>query len=203
MSNPKAPLVSAQNMHLPTAVSAESQVSIQDIEALMMAHYASVRRLALSILNDAAEADDAAQETFLAASRAADDFRGQASPKTWLTAIAVNVCRGRLRKLGIRRRLQSVLESLHLATGSEASPERAALQGDADRRIWQAVDSLDEKHRLVVILRYVHDLNADEIAAALRTSQGTVYSRLHYARQRLRDLLDNPASPGDNFDGTP
>jgi len=175
----------------------------QDIESVVAAYHASIRRLAFSILDDRAEADDAAQETFIAASRAGEGFRGEANLKTWLTAIAVNICRGRLRKRKVRQRLQSVLQRLHLDGGGDPTPEVAALRNEADLRIWQAVDKLDESHRLVIILRYVHELSAEEIAAVLRTSAGTVYSRLHYARQKLKARLDNPTSHVEAIDGTP
>ena len=202
MSNHEAPLPT------PTALSSQpvSQpcyTPIQDIESLVLACYPYIRRLAYSILDDLHEADDAAQETFIAASRASESYRGQASPKTWLASIAVNICRGRLRKRRIRQKLQSVLEGLHLVTAYELGPEKATLQNEADLYVWQAVDSLDEKHRLAVILRYVHDLTTSEIAAVLGTSEGTVYSRLHYARQRLKVLLDSPTSHAEVSDGTP
>jgi len=168
----------------------------QAFESLVREHYAYIRRLALTILDDGsaeatAEADDAAQETFITAHRALAGFRGRASLKTWLTAIAVNACRARLRKRKLRRVLQSTLRGLHLAR-QVASPEEAAAQNEAHRYLWQAVDSLDEKHRLPVILRYVHEMTVPEIAASLRTNEGTIHSRLHYARKALLDRL----SPG-------
>jgi RNA polymerase sigma-70 factor (ECF subfamily) len=54
------------------------------------------------------------------------------------------------------------------------------------------VDSLGDKHRLPIILRYVHELSTPEIAAILGLSEGTVHSRLHYARQRLQASLSRP-----------
>jgi RNA polymerase sigma-70 factor (ECF subfamily) len=176
--------------------------TIQDIESLVLDYYPYVRRLAFSILDDFHEADDAAQETFLVVCRLGDSFRGQAQPKTWLTTIAVNVCRGRLRKRKLRQKLQSVLEGLHLVGVHAATPEKAILQNEANRRIWQAVETLEDNHRLTVILHYVHELKAPEIAAVMGTSEGTVYSRLHYARQRLKLLLDSPTSRAEVTDGT-
>lgn len=163
-----------------------------EIEELMQAYYAYIHRLARSILNDAAEADDAAQETFIAASRSLDGFRRQASPRTWLTSIAVNQCRGRLRKRKVRQGLLNTLYSLHLLRPPVVNPEGQAVQSEADRRLWQAVDQLDEKHRLPVVLRYVHELSVPEIAAALDLNEGTVHSRLHYARKSLQAALGAP-----------
>jgi RNA polymerase sigma-70 factor, ECF subfamily len=178
-------------------------VAMQDIETLVAAHYPTIRRLAASILDDPHEADDAAQDTFIAACRAMESYRGEANIKTWLTSIAVNVCRGRLRKRKMRQALQSTLEALHLASTSHPTPEKVALQNEADGQIWQAVDDLDEKHRLVVILRYVHELPVPEIARILDTSAGTVYSRLHYARHALQTRLGNPNPQAEISDESP
>jgi RNA polymerase sigma-70 factor (ECF subfamily) len=160
---------------------------------MVLEYYAYIHRLALTILDDGspeafAEADDAAQETFITAHRALAGFRGRASLKTWLTAIAVNTCRARLRKRRLRQTLQSTLRALHLAQQG-ASPEEAAAQNETRRHLWQAVDTLDEKHRLPVILRYVHELTVPEIAVSLGTNEGTIHSRLHYARKTLLDRL--------------
>jgi len=171
-----------------TVVQEETPVEIE-IERLMQAYYPYIRRLALSILDDESEADDAAQETFIAACRSLESFRGEASPRTWLTRIAINSCRGRLRKRKVLQTLQSTLQNLHLLRTAPVSPEENALQNESDRRLWQAVDQLDEKHRLALILRYVHELTVPEIAAALDTNAGTVHSRLHYARKWLHAEL--------------
>jgi len=161
-----------------------------NIEHLVREHYTYIRRLALSILDDPDEAEDAAQEAFIAANRSLDKFRGDSRPRTWLTAITVNACRGRLRKRKARQGLQNVLQALHLAQSQPASPEEAAIQQDVQRSLRQAVAALDDRHRLPILLRYVHGLSVPEIAASLHTNPGTIYSRLHYARRMLIAHLD-------------
>jgi RNA polymerase sigma-70 factor (ECF subfamily) len=168
-----------------------------DIETLVQAHYDYIRRLAQTILDDgvsgtahaAAEADEAAQDTFIAAHRALSGFRGDANVKTWLTRIAINQCRTRLRKRKSRRRLQKALESTRGIDAGPTGPEASALRAETNRRLWRAVDSLGEKHRIPVILRYVHELTIPEIAASLGLPEGTVHSRLHHAHRRLHALL--------------
>jgi RNA polymerase sigma-70 factor (ECF subfamily) len=160
-----------------------------NIEHLVGEYYPYIRRLALSILDDLHEAEDAAQECFVAAHRSLIGFRNEADPKTWLTTIAVNVCRGRLRKRKVRQTLTATLQSLHLIRHSLPTPEQAAIQNEVDQSIWKAVDALDDKHRIPVILRYVHDLNVPDIARILHLRQGTVHSRLHYARRKLHSQL--------------
>lgn len=164
------------------------------IEALVREYYGYVLRLCLSLLDDATEADDAAQETFISAARNLPGYRGDAEPKTWLYAIAVNTCRGRLRKRRARQRLENSLRAVYFLFQRSADPEQAIIQDEANWQVWRAVDDLGEKHRLPVILHYVHELSASEIAAVLGLSEGTVHSRLHYARQYLHARLSQPGS---------
>ena len=187
-----------------SSTSSQAYTGIQfDIESLVIAYYPYVRRLTYSILDNPYEADDAAKDTFIAASRSLDSYRGEAEPKTWLTAIAINACRGRLRRHKARQALQTVLEAMHLLSACEPNPEQFALQNEADRLVWQAVNTLDEKHSLVVILRYAHEMPVADIATALGISQGTVHSRLHNARQKLLVLLGSPDLPLEVSDGAP
>jgi len=177
-------------------------LDVQDLEAqaagLVREQAAYVRRLALSILNDPAEADDAAQETLIAACRGLAGFRGQAAVRTWVTRITLNVCRSRLRRRRVRQALQDTLQALHLLSGSRLEPEEMAIQNEADRQLWRVIDALDEKHRLPVILRYVQELSVPEIAGILGVNEGTVHSRLHYARQKLQAQLGPQPGPLKN-----
>jgi RNA polymerase sigma-70 factor (ECF subfamily) len=159
------------------------------IEHLVRDYYPYIRRLALSILDDSHEADDAAQDTFIAANHALSGFRAEAHIKTWLSAIAINVCRGRLRKRKVRLALQKSLNTLHILSNTPISIESITAGREADRQLWQAVDGLDDKHRFPVLLRYVHQMSIPEIAEVLKLNEGTVYSRLHYARFKLQARL--------------
>jgi RNA polymerase sigma-70 factor (ECF subfamily) len=159
------------------------------VEWLVNTHQAALFRLALSILDDPAEADEAVQETFVAALRRLDTYRGQAALATWLYAIAVNVCRSRWRKGRAWQRLRGVLQAARWGAAPPAAPEAAASQRETQAAVWSAVQRLGEKHRLPVILRYYHDLPTAEIAAILGISEGTVHSRLATARDRLRPAL--------------
>lgn len=172
---------------------------LPDMDDLVHAYYPAVVRLAISILDDGSsvdvldEAEDAAQETFISAAKAMSAYRGSASLKTWLFAIAINACRSRLRRRKARRAMAKTLGALQRALGSQDAPEGAAVRSERDRQLWQAVDRLDEKHRLVVLLRYVQELPAAEIAQVLEITEGTVHSRLHYARRQLAIWLRRDA----------
>lgn len=154
------------------------------IDMLVQEHRAYIHRLCLSILNDSDEAEDITQETFVAALTGINQFRGEAHIRTWLSAIAINLCRDTLRRRKSRQTLHTVLQGLHLLNPSP-QPEETYLQNETHTQLWDAVNALDEKHRLPVILHYAHNLPTPEIAQILGLSEGTVYSRLHYARKQL------------------
>jgi RNA polymerase sigma-70 factor (ECF subfamily) len=157
------------------------------IERMVQTHQQDVYRLALSILDDHDEADDVTQEVFISALHGLDSFRANSSFKTWLFSITINVCRSRLRRGKSRTRLSQVLQSFFRS--EQDQPESEAIQNEADRKLWQAIHTLDEKHRIPIILRYYHDLPVNEIAEMLGIPVGTVHSRLNHARERLRGWL--------------
>jgi RNA polymerase sigma-70 factor (ECF subfamily) len=159
------------------------------VESFYREYQPLVYRLAVSFLQDAAEAEDVTQETFIIALDNLAAFRGDAALSTWLYGIALNLCRRRLRK---RRGLARVVERLKnalLQPEPLPSVEAAFLTNDRDRALWHAIQALNEKHRLPVILFYYHDLPVAEIAQVLDLPKGTVVSRLHTARERLRLAL--------------
>ena len=162
------------------------------IEQLVSAYRPAVFRLALSILDDAADADEAAQDTFVAALGALNRYRGEAAFTTWLYAIAVNVCRGRLRQRRSRQRLLGLLQRwLRHEPPAAPPPEAAVSQGQAHAALAAAVQALPEPQRLVVVLRYYHDLRLAEIAKILNVTERTVHNRLHAAHQALRGKLND------------
>jgi RNA polymerase sigma-70 factor (ECF subfamily) len=151
-------------------------------------------RLALTILRDPADADDAVQSAFIAAARALPTFEGRAEPRTWLYRITVNACISLLRKRRARQALDRALAApLALLSGRERPVESQAEQHSQDRQLWEAVAALDEAHRLPVLLFYAHDLTAAQIAEVLEIPPGTVHSRLHKARRLLLARLNPPA----------
>ncbi len=161
------------------------------VQDLVESHQPAVYRLALSILDDPAEADEATQDTFVTALSALHTFRGEASFPTWLARIAINLCRNRLRRRQARERLMRALQSLFRLTGAGPTrPEEIVLQHESCSAVRNAVSRLGEKHRLPILLHYYHGYSVSEIAQVLRISEGTVLSRLHTARERLRLLLD-------------
>jgi len=174
------------------------------IEALVQRYQNYVYRLCYLVMRNEQDAEDMTQETFIRACRALPRFeiREGVSFEAWLYRIAVNCCRSRMRRkwyqvvpwqrLGFGERI---------AANAEDRPERVVLRDEQRGQVLKAIDKLGEKHRLVIILRYYADLSNEEIAQVLNIPSGTVRSRLHTARWRLRELLtaaglveDDPAT---------
>ena len=161
------------------------------IESLVHAYSSSVHRLALSVLDDPAEADKAAQDALMIAVNRLHSYRGEASFTTWLFAITLNVCRGRLRKHRARERLAQVLHVLFRVNDETPDHvERQVIDRENDAAVWQAIKALKDKEREVVVLRYYHQLRQADIAQVLGVSDRTVRTRLSSAHETLRALLN-------------
>ena len=151
--------------------------------------------LAFRLLGDHHAADDAVQEAFLRALRSVGRFRGDASMATWLYAITSNVCLDECR----RRRRRPVLVRESDDVGREAVTDDFA-QASVDRAgLAAALAGLPASQRNAVMLVEVLGLDYAEAGARLGVSRGTIGSRLHRAKQAIRQVLDasgEPASSG-------
>lgn len=160
------------------------------IEMLVRQHETGVFRLAFSITNDPADAREITQETFITALKSLRSYREKGSLKAWLYTITVNLSRSRLRKRKRLERLRTTLAAIiRMESQDHDQPEEAAIQNEKEAAVWSELNKLDERHRVVVILRYFQDLSVTEIAEVLSIREGTVHSRLHNARERLKNAL--------------
>src|SRR5512145_1581756 len=162
-------------------------------QKLVQSYHAEIFRLALSILDEPAEAEDATQDAFIAALDALDSYRGDSTLKTWLFSITVNVCRRRWRQRKAKERLLQVLKTVLPTLGTRSiQPETALMMKENQAELWQAVSQLGEKYQFPLILFYEHEMPVTEIAQVLDIPVGTVLSRLHTARGRLAARLRQP-----------
>ena len=163
------------------------------IGALIRRYQNYVYRLCYLVMRNEQDAEDMTQETFVRAFQALPryEIREGISFEAWLYRIAVNRCRSRM-----RRKWYQVLPwpspAPQITTDLEAQPDRLVMQDERRGEILTAINRLGDKHRLVVILRYYAGFSNEEIAQALQIPSGTVRSRLHTARQRLKGLLAEP-----------
>lgn len=161
------------------------------IARLVETYQHGVFRLALSVLNDPGEANEAAQETFLAALKGLHSYRENATFKAWLYKIALNISRSRLRKKKALEQLQGTLTAIfRIQAQHPSSIEEEIINNEEEAILWKALERLGENHRIPILLRYYHDLSITEIAKILNIKEGTVHSRLSIARERLRSALD-------------
>ena len=163
-------------------------------EPLVERYRQRVYRLAFQLLRDREEAWDCAQEAFVRAFHSLSSFRGQSAFYTWLFRITVNIATDRQRARGAQARAfgaerVSEEEWKRTMADSGARPDQAAVQSEQRERIRRALDSLPPKARTIIMLGDVEGLSYREIADALGCPIGTVMSRLHNARKRLKALL--------------
>ena len=117
-------------------------------------------------------------------------YKEKAPLKVWIYTIALNTSRSYLRKRNTLEKLRSALTAISRINGqAQPSLEDKVVQNEQDSLLANALEKLDEKHRMVILLRYFQELSVAEIAEILSIHEGTVHSRLHTAREKLRDLL--------------
>ena len=160
--------------------------------ALVECYQRQVYNLCLRLLASAEAAEDATQEAFIAAYRRIDSFRG-GSFRAWLLRIAANASYDELRRQ--RRRPAASLEAA-MATGGAAEapspaagPEDEALRLELGAHLQEGLATLPPDQRLAVILRDVQGLSYEEVAEVMRSSVGTVKSRIARGRTRMREYL--------------
>jgi RNA polymerase sigma-70 factor (ECF subfamily) len=166
---------------------------------LITRYSADIYAVLFRITENAEEAADLTQETFLSALKAIRTFRGESELKTWLFRIAVNHSRNRFRWWKRRKKDSTVSLDApigdsdstvsELIVGSEASAEDTVLRHEREAAIRRALLELPEIYREAIVLCDIEGLTYEEIAAALEINIGTVKSRIARGRDELRKRL--------------
>jgi len=153
--------------------------------------------LLLSLLGNAADAEDAAQETVIKVYRNLHLFRGDSQFRTWVLSIARNEGLGRLRKVASRRE-DSLDEKMDgqegdftpaILTSWREIPAEALERKELSELLRKGIDELPEIYRNIILLRDIEELDVRETAAVLRITEGAVKVRLHRARAMLQRNL--------------
>ena len=145
-------------------------------------------RVALMIVHNRGDAEDAVQDAFVKAYYALPRFRAGAPFRPWILRIVVNEARNRSRSA--RRREGLTLRVAATETGGASpSPEATALAREDAESLAAALERLPERDRLVVTYRYLFEMSEAETAVVLDVRPGTVKSRLSRALLRLRTEL--------------
>jgi len=156
-------------------------------EVLMRRHGRPLYTLALRILARPSDAEDAVQEAFISAWRRLPGFRAESSFLTWMYRIvtnrALNIARTRRPTVGLDEVPDRVLE------GTADNPERRAEGSAALKALREAMTTLTEEQRACWVLREMHGLSYDEIAAAVGIGSSAVRGRIFRARQTLAEAM--------------
>jgi len=180
-----------------------SRVAKTDFDSLYRTHYGEVQRFLFRLVQDTSLAEELTQETFLKAYQAWAGFRGEAPERIWLLRVARSVCLDYLRSPRSRAGRATSLhhaeaegwepraESAAIA-GKEPPPslEQAARQAEMTRCVQQFVLSLPETIRTPLILHDMEGLTNAQIAQVLGCSLEAAKMRLHRARARLREMVE-------------
>lgn len=157
------------------------------IRQMIDEHQTALLRLCYLYLHDVQLAEDAVQETFIKAMRTLEEFRGEATMKTWLTRIAMRTCCDMRRTFWFRRVDRRITP--------EILPEPVQETAEDESALTIAVMNLPKKAREVILLYYYQDMNVSEIAQTLGVTQPTVSYRLRRAREKLRKELEGREEP--------
>jgi RNA polymerase sigma-70 factor (ECF subfamily) len=162
-------------------------------EVLVRRHERRVFGLVFRMLGNRQEAEDVAQEAFLALHRHGHRFRGEARFSTFVYRVAANAALNRRRSIGRRRSREEALSYRqdagdHLPSAPR-DPEDAASGGEIQLQVQEALLGLPRDLRMAVVLYDIEGQSYGEIAQALQIPEGTVKSRIHRARIALRDRL--------------
>ena len=178
-------------------------------DALFNTYRDYVYGLTYALLGDRQDAEDVTQEVFLQVYRALPTYRPErGSLRTWIGAVAVNASRRYRRnsphnfflRLFKRGTGDDSSDGFSVVDGHDpvdvslwALPEDRVLQGEVRQAVKDVLTNLRPEHRTVLVLHYYLDMPCEEIARVLDCPEGTVHSRLHYARRLVRKRLENHA----------
>jgi len=147
------------------------------------------------VLRDEELARDAVQDAFIKAHAALDGFEGRSGFYTWLYRMVFNRCIDlkrrdkRDREVEYEERRTEEPDAAPSTTARLESPVASLERGELRERLGRAIEQLPDAARTTFLLREVDGLSYAEIAEALEIPKGTVMSRLHHARKRLREIL--------------
>ena len=184
-------------MEIPnSAVNEEARRRAEDdaLVALVDQYASALYRVAYSVLRDAADAEDAVQETFLRVLRHRDTLGEVRDHRVWLIRIVWNIVLDRKRRAKTRPETDDVAELARVLPSTGLSAEEAAAAAQHHAHVLGCVNQLPEKERDVLMLSAFEELTSVEIATVLGITESSVRSRLFRARNLMAGLLNHDRS---------
>lgn len=163
------------------------QGRLEAFDAIVLETRDRIYAMLLRAVRDPGAAEDLAQETFVKAYRSLPALRDPASCERWLYQIAINLVRDHGRRRSLEQR--AIAEMGREAAHEEAPAEPVEQDTRLRRSILAAVGELPEHHREVFVMREIQGMSHEAIAKSLRIPEGTVWSRLSFARRALQGKL--------------
>ncbi|HZZ38683.1 MAG TPA: sigma-70 family RNA polymerase sigma factor [Acidobacteriaceae bacterium] len=173
----------------------QAVLELADFDEVVRVYRPRILRFLLASMADSDAAETITQECFLKAWVARHQFRGDSSLSTWLTRIAVNLMRDHLRSRSLRFWQKTRGAALDVVDISDwlpdgrSTPESLAVAQRQVAEVWKAVQKLSAHQRTVFALRFVEEMELDEIAAALDMNLSTVKSHLYRALALIRERM--------------
>lgn len=160
-------------------------------------HGDKVFSLVYRMIGNRAEAEDLAQEVFVTVFKTVDGFRGESKFSTWLLRIAANHCKNRIKYLSRRPTDGAAFDEAAEEHAGRALSVQAHIEApdvlleaaEMERMMQAAIATLEEDHRLLIVLRDVEELSYEEIGEVTGLAEGTIKSRLHRARMAIKEYL--------------
>jgi RNA polymerase sigma-70 factor, ECF subfamily len=168
---------------------AESPAPSPEFSALYDQHSRAIYYLALRYLGDPQKAEDATHDVFLKALRKFDDFRGEASVRTWLYRIAINHCHNLQQGWHDRHIFPDSDNAVWETTAAGESPFRILETKELGVRIQRTLDALPPEYRLLLLLVSDEELSYEQVGALTEQSADSVRGKLHRARKAFSALF--------------
>jgi RNA polymerase sigma-70 factor (ECF subfamily) len=162
----------------------------ETITALVAEYSTTLYRVAYSVTRNAAEAEDAVQETFLRVLRHREKLTEIRDPRVWLVRITWNLVLDRKRRAKTRPETEDVADVARTLAADSPSASETLISSEQHARILAEVEKLPPKERQALLLSAVEELSTAEIAEILSTTESSVRSRIFRARRELSVLLD-------------
>lgn len=159
-------------------------------EPVVRAYEGPGMRVALGMMGNHEDAQDALQEAFVKAFRNLSRFDMKRKFAPWFYQILRNQCRDMLRSRQSRGNLEVKDERLEFRPADESfDPERMREKTAAKELLWEGLQAIGDEHREILVLKELQSFRYNEIAEILDIPEGTVASRLFHARRALKDAL--------------
>ena len=179
-------------------VTKAQQGDLDSFDALTLKHRDRLMSVIYNMTSNSEDAADLTQEAFVKAFRSIGRFKGKSSFFTWLYRIGVNVTLSHLQKNRSRRffSLENLSEEVNQETAfevlaSRSKADRGTLLNELQEKLNEALQKLSNKHRAIVVLFEIEGQSHKQISEIMKCSEGTVRSRLHYAKQQLQAYLSD------------